>query len=413
MPQLPALSVMAATRSPGGAAHRQKPLHAGDETAFADHLEAAATDQPRKPAPLMDSKTGPGRAVKHIAARPHPTPEAAAAKTPTLPGGIHISDARPTVRVSHDPATPAQGHEATAPATDDTSGAHANSCENTSRIEQPAADATASTGTGLPAHAHPELSLAGLPISQSDDAPDGTLPDPAEANTGEHGAIRPTAARQGEVTHTGHENAQPANIAKINGKTGNDRSFGDSVAMPAGTSDRHDAADPITTAATPAGGDRIQSASDANSTAPAPATAASAPIATPRLIAEANHTIALRIGHALRTGESAITVDLHPAELGHVSVRLAFQNDGVDLRMVVARHETYQALTQDRPALEQELRNAGINLDSGGLDLRFGQSPDRTLEQGLAGGGQGSESATPETVQPPPRLLHGLLNIFA
>jgi flagellar hook-length control protein FliK len=185
------------------------------------------------------------------------------------------------------------------------------------------------------------------------------------------------------------------------------------MAAPVAVGDHKDASASLTAATTPADGAGIQLVADTNSTAPALPTATSTPIATPRLIAEANHTIALRIGHALRTGESAITVDLHPAELGHVSVRLAFQNDGVEIRMVVARHETYQALSQDRTALEQELRGAGINLDSGGLDLRFGQSPDRPREQGQAGLGRDSEDATSEPLQAPPRILHGLLNIFA
>jgi hypothetical protein len=92
-------------------------------------------------------------------------------------------------------------------------------------------------------------------------------------------------------------------------------------------------------------------------------------------MAEANRAVALRVSRAIRSGQDTLTIELHPAELGHVAVRIAFHGNGVDVRMVVSRQETFQAFTQDRAALEQQFSQAGIDLGAGGLDLRYSRTP--------------------------------------
>ena len=99
----------------------------------------------------------------------------------------------------------------------------------------------------------------------------------------------------------------------------------------------------------------------------------------PHAIAEAGATIAARIGRAVEDGTHVLTVALHPVELGRVEVRLAFHSSGVDVQMTMSRPETYDAFTRNRGAMEQHLSDAGINLASGGLDMRFGQQPDRAM----------------------------------
>jgi flagellar hook-length control protein FliK len=115
--------------------------------------------------------------------------------------------------------------------------------------------------------------------------------------------------------------------------------------------------------------------------APAPAVtptvgevATHAAIPSAQLVSEQTHTLlAVRVGRAVQDGTSTLSVELHPAELGKVEVRLSFHPDGVGVQMTVDRRETFDAFTRDRVALEKQFSQAGIDLGSNGLDLRFGQ----------------------------------------
>ena len=92
-----------------------------------------------------------------------------------------------------------------------------------------------------------------------------------------------------------------------------------------------------------------------------------------RLTTETTQPLALRIARAAQDGDKVLTVELHPADLGRVDVRLSFHADGMGVQMTIHRADTFDAFTRNRPGLEQQLAQAGINLGSGGLDLRAGQ----------------------------------------
>jgi hypothetical protein len=124
--------------------------------------------------------------------------------------------------------------------------------------------------------------------------------------------------------------------------------------------------------------------SSALDAAPPPLSTATASAVT--AMSEANRAVALRVSHAIRSGQETLTIELHPAELGHVAVHLAFHGDSVDVRMVVGRQETFQAFSQDRAALEQQFSQAGIDLGTGGLDLRYSQTPAPEPRQASASG---------------------------
>jgi flagellar hook-length control protein FliK len=137
-------------------------------------------------------------------------------------------------------------------------------------------------------------------------------------------------------------------------------------------------------------------------------------MASARPAGDAGEQVAIHIARAQSNGAKTITIDLHPAELGRVEVRLAFQSDGLSVRMTVERQETFEAFSRDRGGLEQQLAQAGVDLGGGGLDLRLGQQSDQSgYEPG--GGGSRSFSAVPaESVVPAAVWAgSGLIDILA
>jgi flagellar hook-length control protein FliK len=123
----------------------------------------------------------------------------------------------------------------------------------------------------------------------------------------------------------------------------------------------------------------LVSAGPLNSQAPFIAPAAeNAAHDTPAVAAQAapeqtQALLAVRLARAVQQGQTTLSVELHPAELGRVEVHLSFRPDGVGVQMTVDRQDTFDAFVRDRGSLEQQLAQAGIDLGSSGLDLRFGQ----------------------------------------
>lgn len=104
--------------------------------------------------------------------------------------------------------------------------------------------------------------------------------------------------------------------------------------------------------------------------------------------------VALRIARAVHDGTPTMSVELHPAELGRIEVRLSFRDSGVGVQMTLDRPDTYAAFNRDRASLEQQLLQAGVDLSGGGLDLRYGQQshqpppqPGTTVFRGTVGAG--------------------------
>jgi hypothetical protein len=59
-----------------------------------------------------------------------------------------------------------------------------------------------------------------------------------------------------------------------------------------------------------------------------------------------------------------LTIQLHPAELGAVTVRIALLNDALELQIETGRRETARLLDADRDTLSALLRSAGYGVDA-------------------------------------------------
>ena len=131
--------------------------------------------------------------------------------------------------------------------------------------------------------------------------------------------------------------------------------------------------------------------------------------------AEVTATVAARIGRAVQDGTHVLTMQLHPAELGRVEVRLSFHDSGVGVQMTLDRAETFDAFSRNRSAMEQHLADSGINLGTGGLDLRFGQQPDRSPQPFAPAVRIALPADAQPSIQPTSSLSthDGLIDIFA
>jgi hypothetical protein len=117
--------------------------------------------------------------------------------------------------------------------------------------------------------------------------------------------------------------------------------------------------------------------------------------------------IAVQIQNAMQNGSSRMTVDLQPAELGRVEIKLDVDKDkNVSATIVADRPATLDLLQRDAKALERALQQAGLQADSGSLSFSLRDSGGQGAGQGQggsgggAGNGAGGNAGTAATNQP-------------
>jgi flagellar hook-length control protein FliK len=80
--------------------------------------------------------------------------------------------------------------------------------------------------------------------------------------------------------------------------------------------------------------------------------------------------LAVRIARRFEAGLSQFEISLHPADLGKVDISLSVGDDGhVHAMMRAERPETLDLLQRDARSLEQQLRQAGLEVGSNALSF--------------------------------------------
>jgi len=122
----------------------------------------------------------------------------------------------------------------------------------------------------------------------------------------------------------------------------------------------------------------------------------------------------------VRDGVQEARLQLHPAELGPVSIQIALDGSAAQVDFHAAQAQTREAIEASLPALALALRESGFTLSGGGV---FGQSagdPGARATREPAPDARAAGDSTPPSsdagagTQPPPRLWRrGLLDVFA
>lgn len=110
-----------------------------------------------------------------------------------------------------------------------------------------------------------------------------------------------------------------------------------------------------------------------------------------------NTAIAMQIAKHVAKGVSTFEIRLDPPEMGRIDVRMEMAQDGrVTAHLAVEKSETLDLLQRDAKALEQALRDAGLETDSDTLNFSLKQEN----EDGgrFADGSSGDPSGSDETV---------------
>ncbi|MEX2008721.1 MAG: flagellar hook-length control protein FliK, partial [Dongiaceae bacterium] len=148
-----------------------------------------------------------------------------------------------------------------------------------------------------------------------------------------------------------------------------------------------------------------------------PATAGARPaVAAPPLPEQ----LTVHIQKAVRDGADRINIQLRPAELGRIEVRLEFARDGrLNAAVLADRVETLELLQRDSRVLERALQDAGLKADSGSLtfNLRgegrqeFGQAQERRAANPNAAASEAPAPDLPESAAPAPSRHLGAIDI--
>lgn len=99
--------------------------------------------------------------------------------------------------------------------------------------------------------------------------------------------------------------------------------------------------------------------------------------------APASDQTAVQVQRAVAEGQTRFTVQLQPAELGRVAVRLEFDQGRVRANVTADRRETLDLLQRDARSLERALQDAGLETNGDSLEFTLSDDANTALETAL------------------------------
>ena len=101
--------------------------------------------------------------------------------------------------------------------------------------------------------------------------------------------------------------------------------------------------------------------------------------------------VSVKISKALQAGNDKISIQLKPAELGRVDVKMELTHDGRIMAIVTAdSKDTLDLLRRDSNDLQKALESAGLQMDSGdmtfnlrGEENEMASNGDQDLDRGI------------------------------
>jgi flagellar hook-length control protein FliK len=122
-----------------------------------------------------------------------------------------------------------------------------------------------------------------------------------------------------------------------------------------------------------------------------------------------------------RGGEQHVQMQLHPAELGPLSISLKFSEQGAQAHFLSAHAQVRQVLEQAIPQLREALAEQGISLGETSVGEQrdpnaqaFAQSGGQQgSEFGSDGGDIGSDETLTRVAESSPLILNGRVDLYA
>ena len=228
------------------------------------------------------------------------------------------------------------------------------------------------------ANTHP---LPGEPVGTPGDDTNGKTP--TEANT----TLPPSAASATAPTTTLLPSHQAVTAV---GTNSNDK--GDDNGTPAQSADASTAATG-TDASTP--GTSLLTQPTQSQTAPVQVDAA---VHTAAPYVPVGEQVALNLKQAIAADNNEIRIQLKPASLGTIDVKLNVGQDGrINAVISADRSDTLNMLKQDAGTLQQALRDAGLNADSSSLSFNLSSDAQSFAQNWSQGSGSNSSGGNAYT----------------
>jgi flagellar hook-length control protein FliK len=351
-------------------------------------VKAAATTPAVATAPVL---------APPVAGTTTPAPTLSAGATPPVGGpanhrGIVSAQAAALLnRLTSNAATQSQASATATAIAPVTGAAAASGAAATARSAiAPAPAPAAAPSDAAPAPAAPATGTAaqGTPLPPVSAAVDLSAKFSATA-LAEHGEVAAAAGKAKTDTHAVTSPAAPAasrpTVSPATATANAESAAAASAAKPAAdaplagaavansdmASDDDAVAAPTASSSTVGPQQRGDIAAPPNGTAPIVRAqeAAAAPLAALHSVTE---QVAISLKRGVKDGNDQIQINLEPASLGKIAVRLDFAQDGrVTATFSADRPDTLNLLNQDSRALEQSLRDAGLRADSSSLSFNL------------------------------------------